>query len=652
MTVEEPKQKIKSRMKVILWTTLPIVLGILLVALILFFSKNTNLIKIWQPRDNSSAILQSLIKGETPGEAGQERPKYFYLNKANEEPKVAALAYLVGDLNTGEVILAKNQDQKFPIASISKLMTALVASEIEKKDETTLVSKKALDTYGTNGNFRLGEKIKTSDLLYPLLLESSNDAAEVLAEHFERNVFVQKMNQQAQNLEMSNTSYADPSGLSKDNQSTVSDIFKLTGYLNQQKQDLIKITSLRSYSNKIHAWSNINKYIQKDGYIGGKTGYTDAAKQTIVSLFSLPLSKSGDRPIAITLLQSPDRDKDVDNILKYLTKNIYYGGPMDASTDWVKEKIGMPSIKEPNFVTLTFGGDLMLTRGVKTSVRKNFNNDYSALFQKSKEITKILQNSDIIFANLEGTVSDKGKDIGNLYSFRMDPEVIPALKGAGISVLSVANNHIGDWGRSAYIDTLARLKENEILYAGGGNNKTEAEQPAIIEKYGMKIGFLGFSDVGPKGMEATTDKAGQLLASDPRFEEIIQNASKQVDYLVVSFHFGDEYKPINNARQQYLARTAVDNGAKIVIGHHPHVIQTTEVYKDAFIAYSLGNFVFDQSWSAPTMLGMLLEIKLSREGEISVRKNTFQLNSAFQPDNIVQGKEEKIKFQEVNTTSQ
>ena len=163
----------------------------------------------------------------------------------------------------------------------------------------------------------------------------------------------------------------------------------------------------------------------------------------------------------------------------------------------------------------------MMDRGVKNSVMKNFNGDYSLLFEN----LQILKKADIAFANLEGPASDVGQDKKNLYSFRMNPSVIPALKGAGFSILSTANNHVGDWGRSAYADTLPRLKENEILYTGGGMNIKEAEQPTIIEKYGMKIGFLGFSDVGPTWMKATETEAGILLASNPRYKEIINNAS-------------------------------------------------------------------------------------------------------------------------------
>jgi len=629
------KEVEKKKLKLAFWMAFPILSGIFFASFLFSSLSAGDLFQFdsWQ-KNLSSSAAQTAVPETT-------KPRYFYVNKdTSGQPKVSAKAFLVGDLNTGEVILAQNQDKKFALASVSKLMTALIASEMNGRDETAQVSKKAVATAGTNGELLAGEKIKISDLLYPLLLESSNDAAEALAEHFDRDSFVAKMNLQAEKLKMENTAYEDPSGLSINNKSTVSDMFKLAGYLWQNKHNLLEITEKRSYSNKKHNWSNISQFLWKEGYDGGKSGYTDAAKQTVVSVFSLPLGESGTRPIAITLLQSPDRRRDVENILKYLEKNIYYGGLADANTNWVQEKVGLPDIREPNHLVLSFGGDIMMDRGVENSVIKNFGNDYSALFEK----LDLFKKSDIAFANLEGTASDQGADRKNLYSFRMSPAVIPALKGAGLSVLSVANNHVGDWGRPAYIDTLARLTENEIAYTGGGNNEMEAETPTIIEKYGMKIGFLAFSDVGPDWMQAGVDQAGLLIARDPRFEEIIQGAAAQVDYLVVSFHFGEEYKPIHNARQEYLAHLAVDNGAKIVIGHHPHVTQDTEVYKDSFIAYSLGNLVFDQSWSKPTMQGMILEIKLGKDGSLTTKKYTTYLNSVFQLEKIIEGVEEKIKF--------
>jgi poly-gamma-glutamate synthesis protein (capsule biosynthesis protein) len=643
------KSVLKSKIKFTSWAIFSVLIGIFLAYLMLLAFENIKNEKTFQIKNNQASVVQLIAP-----EPEIEKPQYFYTNKdTNGQPKISAGAFLVGDLNTGEVILAKNQDQKFPIASISKLMTALITIKIATSDDTAQVTKTALATEGTNGELHLGEKIKVTDLLYPLLLESSNDAAEVIAEYFNRDNFISKMNEIVKTLKMDATSFEDPSGLSINNQSTTSDLFKLTGYLMAQQPDLLKITTEQSHTIKKHSWSNISQFLDESGYLGGKSGYTDPAMQTDVAIFNLPLGQTGYRPIAITLLQSSDRHKDVETILKYLKKNIYYGGLADANTNWVQEKIGMPDIKDPNFVTLAFAGDIMLDRGVRSSVVRNFNNDYSALFEKSKELSNILKKSDITFANLEGTASDLGVDQKNLYSFRMAPGVVPALKGAGISILSVANNHVADWGINAYIDTLSRLKENEILYTGGGQNKGEAETPTIIEKYGMKIGFLGFSDKGPDYMQAGENKAGILSVNNPNFDQIIQNAAKQVDYLVVSFHFGEEYQTKHNARQEYLAHEAVDDGAKIIIGAHPHVPEDMEVYSPkgctqsscmSFIAYSLGNFIFDQSWSKPTMQGMLLELKLFKDGSMTMKKDTTQQNSVFQINNVIQGKEEKVVF--------
>ena len=146
-------------------------------------------------------------------------------------------------------------------------------------------------------------------------------------------------------------------------------------------------------------------------------------------------------------------------------------------------------------------------------------------------------------------------------------------------------------------------------------------------------------------MRAGRDNGGILLANDPRFDEIVARATSQVDYLIVSFHFGEEYQTKHNARQEELARRAIDAGAKVVVGTHPHVMQDSEVYKNGYIAYSLGNFIFDQTFSEATMQGMFLEVKLFKDGNMTVKKNILKLSRVFQPDKIILGKEEKVKFE-------
>ena len=294
---------------------------------------------------------------------------------------------------------------------------------------------------------------------------------------------------------------------------------------------------------------------------------------------------------------------------------------------------------ENNITTLFFVGDMMLTRGVKSSVEKNFGGDYNELFKNLTE----LKNADILFGNLEGDVSDIGKNVGSKYSFRMDPIVLFALKEAGFDIVSFANNHVGDWSMSAFKDTLSRLKEVGILKTGAGVNKENAVNPTIIEKNGTKFGFLGFSDVGPNWIEVKINSPGILIASDPNIEEIIQNAKIKSDVLIVSFHWGEEYKLIHNKRQENLAHTAIDNGADIIIGHHPHVMEDIGEYKDKPIIYSLGNFIFDQSFSKDTMRGMLFSATFDGKNLVKTEQKIITLNNKYQPEGIFTKEEVREK---------
>lgn len=306
----------------------------------------------------------------------------------------------------------------------------------------------------------------------------------------------------------------------------------------------------------------------------------------------------------------------------------------------------IPQIVENPKTTLFFVGDIMMTRGVKSSVDKNFGGDYSKLFENIPE----LKNADILFGNLEGDVSLTGNNVGSKYSFRMDPSILPVLKTAGFDILSFANNHVGDWNMSAFKDTLSRLKEIGILKTGVGENKEDAIIPIIIEKNGTKFGFLGFSDVGPNWIEAKVDTAGILLASDPNLGEIIKNAKTKCDVLIVSFHWGEEYKLIHNTRQENLAHTAIDNGADMIIGHHPHVIEDMGEYNSKPIIYSLGNFIFDQYFSKDTIRGMLFSATFDGINLVKTEQKIITLNKKYQPEGIFSVEEIKEKDEIASTT--
>lgn len=296
----------------------------------------------------------------------------------------------------------------------------------------------------------------------------------------------------------------------------------------------------------------------------------------------------------------------------------------------------VPLNELPKDTTLFFVGDIMLDRAVRTSVVKNFNGDYNKLFVNLGELKK----ADILFTNLEGDVSDVGNNVGSKYSFRMDPIILPAIKEAGFDIVSFANNHVGDWNTLAFKDTLNRLDKIGILKTGAGFNKIEAETPTVIERNGIKFGFLGFSDVGPDWIGATNTNPGILLASDPRLPEIIKNAKSKVDILIVSFHWGEEYKKIHNKRQETLAHRAIDNGADMIVGHHPHVIEDIETYNSKPIVYSLGNFIFDQYFSKDTMEGMLFRATFKGKDLKETSSQIITLNKKFQPEGIFKDRAE------------
>ncbi len=277
-------------------------------------------------------------------------------------------------------------------------------------------------------------------------------------------------------------------------------------------------------------------------------------------------------------------------------------------------------------LTLTFVGDIMLDRGVLYSAKKNGQGNFDWLFEDIPELAQ----ADILYGNLEGPLSDQGRDLGNLYSFRMDPAALPALEAASFDVLQIANNHIGDWGREAMVDTISRLSQAGIVSVGGGENKAEVSAVKIVERQGIKIGFLAATDVGPNWL-AASDLPGIQLASDPAWPEIISEASKQVDILVVGYHFGNEYQPDPSARQRELSRLAIDHGAKLVIGSHPHVVEPIEEYGGGVIAYSLGNFIFDQAFSPETMSGLALTVTFEGRELRSVVKRQVLIDKQFRP---------------------
>ncbi len=290
--------------------------------------------------------------------------------------------------------------------------------------------------------------------------------------------------------------------------------------------------------------------------------------------------------------------------------------------------IAQPVHEKAEPITITAVGDIMLDRGVRRSVEKNFANDYSALFEHAD----YLKESDITFGNLEGTITDDiSPRTGSRFSFRMNPIALPALKDAGFDVLSFANNHVGDYSLKGFTESLRNILESKILATGAGQNYTEVTTPVVITVRGVRIGFLGATDIGPDWLAAKPDRPGILLASDPHLPEIVRTAKQSVDVLVVSLHFGTEYSPANQ-RQEELAHILIDNGADIILGSHPHVMERVEEYGGGIIYYSLGNYIFDQYFSSHTMEGMVAHISYDPETkQLTHSEEVSELSKQYVP---------------------
>ena len=280
-------------------------------------------------------------------------------------------------------------------------------------------------------------------------------------------------------------------------------------------------------------------------------------------------------------------------------------------------------------ITLMFVGDIMLDRGVEFMIKKYGNGDYKWTFSK---IIDDLKQVDILFGNLESPISDKGIKVGSIYSFRADPKTIEGLTYAGFDVLSVANNHIFDYSREAMEDSFKKLKEAGISYIGGGFDEKEAHSPVIKVIRGTKIAFLAYTNLGIENWVAKERKSGISWLSEVNLKKDISDAKNQADLVIVSMHFGEEYQAQPDFKQKYFARLAIDSGADLIIGHHPHVVQPIEKYKEGYIAYSLGNFIFDQGFSEETMKGLLLEILVENGKIIEVAPRDIKINKFFQPE--------------------
>lgn len=270
--------------------------------------------------------------------------------------------------------------------------------------------------------------------------------------------------------------------------------------------------------------------------------------------------------------------------------------------------------------TLIAVGDIMLS-GSATPLLQAKGYDYPF---KDINLGKIITFSDVAFGNLEYPITMGGnryKDKG--YTFRGMPESLRAVKRAGFDLLSLANNHIMDYGEKGLKDTIRQCRINKLVYAGAGTDRTSALRLGVLKRHGVRYGLLAYSLTFPEEFWATSEKPGTAHPDWAQMGQDIRAARPNVDILIVSFHWGEELKADPKKYQVDFAHHAINSGADVVLGHHPHVPQPIEVYKGKPIFYSLGNYAFGSMSEAAVFS---FAAKIIFHGNEPVRVNLYPLN--------------------------
>jgi poly-gamma-glutamate synthesis protein (capsule biosynthesis protein) len=239
-----------------------------------------------------------------------------------------------------------------------------------------------------------------------------------------------------------------------------------------------------------------------------------------------------------------------------------------------------------------------------------------------------LRGFDLTVGNLECVVSTLGSPQPKQFTFEAAPAAFPRLVDAGFDVMSVANNHSGDYGKDAFADMLQHLPHYGITPLGGGMNYAQAHIAVFRQVRSTSIAFLAYCEIGPETFAATDTLPGHSWLDPDAMRADIAVTRPYCDFLIVFTHWGIEYTTTETSHQQDMAHLAIDSGADLVVGCHPHVIQPSEIYRGKPIIYSLGNFVFDYMTDPLTSAGHVLTLTIQGSTLLDWKLvNTYMDNS-------------------------
>ncbi|MGQ9617890.1 MAG: CapA family protein [Candidatus Aminicenantia bacterium] len=261
---------------------------------------------------------------------------------------------------------------------------------------------------------------------------------------------------------------------------------------------------------------------------------------------------------------------------------------VDSSLNLIFEK-GTPVKQDVRKVnTILFTSDIMLDRGVKNLIKKK------GLYYPFEKLSSFFNRVDFVVGNLEGTIQENASESRKSMKFSFSPEVVEALSNNNFRLLSLANNHSFDFGKTGLEKTMVFLKNAKIDFIG---NPLKIDKDSLIEI--EKISFLALN------------KTYNFNSPDDEIAELIKKIkfSDKNKFLVVFFHWGEEYQTKSSPTQRELAHKIIDAGADLIIGSHPHVVQEIEIFNKKLIFYSLGNFIFDQYFSEETQKGLIVGLE-------------------------------------------
>ncbi|WP_426745703.1 CapA family protein [Myxococcus faecalis] len=298
----------------------------------------------------------------------------------------------------------------------------------------------------------------------------------------------------------------------------------------------------------------------------------------------------------------------------------------DAGTPAALAPPSPPAVPRP--ITLLFGGDVTLGH----NHQKFFDDELAKgrsreeLFAYGfKEVRALGDAADLFVINLECPFTEGGEKLPKNFNFRARPELVGALTAGGVDVVSLANNHLMDYGAQGLLDTLATLEAARIPYFGAGRTLAEARRPAVLTVGGLRVALLGYFFLGERNIEppevyatdTTPGVAGHFSDVDVMermLREDIALAKAQADVVLPYFHWGREGTQVLEPYQVRLAHAAIDAGASGVLGSHPHVLQGMELFQGRPVVYSLGNFVFGGNWNPRDKRGALWKGTFGPEG--------------------------------------